>query len=248
MLTPLTWIVVSTVAVSVLSFIGILTLILKDKLLDKILFLLVSFSAGALMGNAFLHLIPEAAEIESAVDPFLLVLVGFSAFFLIGRVLHWHHYHHGKKHVHEFAYLNLVGEAVHNFMDGMVLAAAFIVDVRLGLMTTLAVILHEIPQELGDFGVLVYGGFSKAKAFLWNFIAALTAVLGGLVGYFLSTAREAFAQWLLPIAAGGFIYVAASDLVPELKKAIRFRVAMRYFFFFLLGIALMYGATFIEQA
>jgi len=239
------WILLSTFLVSLIAFVGILALSLKDKLLNKILLVLVSLSAGALMGGAFLHLIPEAVEEFGITGVFINVLVGFGLFFLIEKVLHWRHCHKKNCKIHTFAYMNLVGDGVHNLIDGLIIAASFVTDIRLGLVTAVAVALHEIPQEIGDFGVLVYGGFKKWKALGLNFVTALTAIVGGVVGYYLAGYAEGAAGFLLPFAAGGFIYIAASDLVPELRKEINLRKSMVNFGVFVLGIALMYGLKFL---
>jgi len=232
-------IILSTSLVSLIAFIGILTLAFKEKLLEKILLGLVSLSAGALIGGAFLHLIPEAVELSENI--FIYVLVGFVLFFLIEKILHWRHCHKGHCEVHTFAYMNLVGDAVHNFIDGLIIAAGYLVDLRLGIITTIAVALHEIPQEMGDFGVLIYGGFKKVNALFLNFLTALTAILGGIIGYFF-LGTEASLTFLLPFAAGGFIYIAASDLIPELRKE---KKVVANFLIFVLGIVMMYGIKFL---
>jgi zinc and cadmium transporter len=239
------WILISTILVSLIAFVGILTLLLKQKIFEKLLLALVALSAGALMGGAFLHLIPEAVEEFESNSIFLYVLVGFVLFFFIEKVLHWRHCHKGKCEVHTFAYMNLFGETVHNFVDGLIIAASFVVEIKLGIVTTLAVALHEIPQELGDFGVLVYGGFKKAKALLLNFLVALTAILGGIFGYFLSGYVESSTMFLLPFAAGGFIYIAASDLVPEIRKETDLKKSSYIFGIFIVGILIMYAVKFI---
>jgi len=242
----LLWILLSTFLVSLISFIGIFTLILKEKLLNKILLVLVSFSAGALMGGAFLHLIPEALEKVKETEIFLFVLGGIVLFFLIEKVLRWRHCHKGKCDVHSFAYMNLIGDGVHNLIDGLIIAASFLADVGLGIITTIAVALHEIPQEIGDFGVLVYGGLKKSKALFLNFITALMAVLGGITGFYFSSYKEISLMFLLPFAAGGFIYIAASDLIPEIKKEVNLKKSLLYFSIFVLGIVLMYGVKFLD--
>lgn len=244
-LSTLLLIIAATLLVSIISVIGIITLILKKKLLDEILLILVSLSAGALMGGAFLHLIPEALEKFADFNLFVYVLIGFALFFFIEKVLYWRHCHKGKCPVHTFAYMNLLGDGVHNFIDGLIIAASFIVAIPLGLVTTLAVALHEIPQEIGDFGVLVYGGFDKFKALSLNFITALTAIVGGIVGYFLSTYIEASTAFLIPFAAGGFIYIAASDLVPEIRKEMKFEKYITSFIVFVIGILVMYAVKII---
>jgi zinc and cadmium transporter len=235
-------IIESTFLVSLISLIGIITLIIKKKLFDKILLLLVGFSAGALMGGAFLHLIPEAIEKSVKIDIFLNLLFGFVLFFFLEKLLYWRHCHDEKCKVHAFSYLNLVGDFVHNFIDGLIIAASFITDINLGISTTLAIAFHEIPQEIGDFGVLVYGGFKKSKALILNFLTALSAILGGIIGYVISSHIEYFTTFLLPFAAGGFIYIASSDLIPEIKNIEDLKKSMLTFSVFLMGISFMWVA------
>jgi len=238
---PLIWIIASTLAISLLSLVGVFTLAIKEALLQRILLSLVGFSAGALTGGAFLHLLPESLEQLKPGETLLYALMGFSFFFLMERLFHWRHCHEGKCDVHAFTYLNLFGDGLHNFIDGLVIAASFIVSIPLGIATSIAVASHEIPQEIGDFGVLVYGGFSKYKALFFNLLSALTAVLGGVVGYYLSTAISGLAPMLLPLTAGGFIYIAASDLIPELHKEKNNYKANMAFVLFMLGILFMWG-------
>lgn len=240
-MSALIWSVGASIVVSLIAFFGAITLMLKDKLLNKILLILVGFSAGTLMGAAFLHLIPEAAEKLPISMISLYLLIGFSSFFLIERVLYWHHCHSkgGKCDVHTFSYMNLIGDGVHNFIDGTIMAAGFVISIPTGIAATLAIIAHEIPQEISDFGVLVYGGFSKAKALFFNFLSALTAIVGAVLGFFLSQSVSWFTAFLIPFAAGGFIYIAAADLIPELHKEPDLKKSLVYFAFFLGGIIFM---------
>jgi len=236
------WILGATFIVSLIALIGIISFAIKPKLLNEILLLLVGFSAGALMGGAFLHLLPEALE-ESGIlhgGVCLSVLVGFSLFFLIERFLKWRHCHKGKCDIHTFTYMNLFGDGVHNFIDGLIIAAGFLVNVPFGIVTTIAIIAHEVPQEIGDFGVLVYGGFTRLKALFYNFLSALTAVAGAIVGYFIASVSGGFIPFLVPFAAGGFIYIAASDLIPELHKEPDIKRTVSSFGLFLVGIIFMY--------
>jgi zinc and cadmium transporter len=239
----LIWIILATLIVSVISLIGIFTLSLKDKYLQKILLLLVSLSAGALMGGAFFHLIPEALEKSPATTVLGSVLAGFVLFLIIEKVLHWRHCHKDHCPIHTFAYMNLFGDAVHNFIDGLIIAASFLIDIKLGITTTFAVALHEIPQEIGDFGVLRHAGFSKLKALAYNLLTALTAVLGGILGYFLQSSTELVTLFLLPFAAGGFLYISASDLIPEIRKELNAKKSLLNLVVFLVGILIMYGFT-----
>jgi len=233
------YILISTFLVSLISFLGAITLFLKEKLLNEILLILVAFSAGSLLGGAFFHLIPEAIErvgIEEIFDVFLYLIFGFCTFFILENFLNWHH-HHAMKHpeIKSFSYLILISDTIHNFIDGLIIAGSFVVSFQIGVVTVLAVALHEIPHELGNFGVLVYGGFKKTKALFLNFISALAAIFGGLFGFLLSKKIGNSTIFLLPFAAGNFIYIAASDLIPEIKQ----KVSWIYFFAFLLGIGIM---------
>lgn len=235
----LAWILISTFIVSLISLIGIFTLARKDKLWDRILFSLVGFSAGALLGSAFLHLLPEALEKSKSEVVFYCLIIGIVLFFLMERYFYWRHCHEGICDVHAFTYLNLIGDGLHNFIDGLVIAASFIVSIKLGTVTTLAIIFHEIPQEWGDFGVLVYGGFSKQKALAYNFISGLTAMVGAGVGYFISDFTQGFSSLILPLTAGGFIYIAASDLIPQIHKESNLKRSNLAFIAFLFGIIFM---------
>ena len=243
----LLWSVGATFVVSLMSLVGIITLGVKHKTLDRILLLLVGFSAGALMGGAFFHLIPEAAEQSGIEFVTLLVVVGFIAFFLVERILHWRHCHEGHCDVHTFTYMSLIGDGIHNFIDGLIIAAGFSVNTALGISTSIAVLSHEIPQEIGDFGILVYGGFSKVKALFFNFLSALTAMVGAVVGVFLFSAVESLTGALIPFAAGGFIYICASDLIPELHKEPKLLKSLLSFLMFIMGIAFMIAIKMIFE-
>jgi zinc and cadmium transporter len=238
------FIIGSTFLISLIAFIGMITLSLKERLLSKILLILVAFSAGALMGGAFLHLLPEAVSESADIEIFWWVLGGFIFFFLIEKVLHWHHCHK-TVHPHTFGYMNLIGDAIHNFTDGLIIAASFIANPSLGIATTIVIAAHEIPQEIGDFGVLIYSVFKKFRALILNFVAALTVVLGGLTGYLISEFVQQSISFLLPLAAGGFIYIASSDLIPEIRKEAEVRKSFLIFMTFLVGILLMWIARFI---
>lgn len=241
------YILLSVVIVSLVSFAGIVTLYLRPKVLDKILFWLVSFAAGALIGAAFLDLLPEALE-SVGESVFTYALIGVITFYVIETFFNWyhchfgHHHHHGKKHVKSFAWLNLFGDALHNFVDGMIIAAGYLTSIPVGIATTVAVVLHEIPQELGDFGVLIFGGLSRKKALFYNFLSALTSVLGALIVYYFSAAMN-LSNFLVPFAAGGFIYIASADLLPELHKERNVQKAFLQLSVFLLGVATIWIMT-----
>jgi zinc and cadmium transporter len=237
------WAISASIIVSLISFVGIITLLLKEKLLSKILLSLISFSAGALIGAAFLHLIPEAVEKGGHSKAYLFVIVGFILFFILEKYLHWRHCHKEKCDIHMFTYLNLFGDGVHNFIDGIIIGSSFVVNINFGITTSFAIIMHEIPQEIGDFGVLVYGGFGKSKALFYNFLSALTAVLGTVIGYALANTSDVFLKLLMPLAAGGFIYIACCDLIPELHKQQDIKKSTFSMVIFILGVAFMYFAA-----
>jgi len=211
----------SVAAISMISLIGVLTLWLADKKIKKAFFFIVSFAAGGLFGDAFLHLIPEAASLNGfeTAESFLII-VGILSSFAVERFLQWRHCHipTSQEHPHSFAYMNLFGDAIHNLIDGLIVGGSYIASVPLGISTTIAVMFHEIPQELGDFSVLVYGGFNKTKALMFNLLTALTAVVGAIIAFVAGSAIEGFVPLLIPFAAGNFIYIAGSDLIPELRK------------------------------
>ncbi len=230
------WAVGASIVVSILSLVGIFSLLLKDEWLSKILNVLIGFAAGGLIGGAFLHLLPESLEQSRDANVFLYVILGFILFFILEKYLHWRHCHKDNCSTHAFTYLNLIGDTVHNFSDGLVIGASFMVSIHFGIITTLVIIFHEIPQEIGDFGVLIYGGFDRFKALYYNFISGLACVLGTVVGFYLSARAANFLVFLLPITAGGFIYVAACDLIPELHKQTELKRTAFSFLAFLAGI------------
>jgi zinc and cadmium transporter len=250
--------VTATVVVSLVSLIGVITLSFKRRFLDRILFFLISLSAGALLGDVFFHLLPELVEEVGGFTLFIsvLILVGFLAFFLLEKTILWHHHHivetpeeHEKgshSHTRSLGLMNLVGDGFHNLLDGMIIAASFMISPSVGVGTTVAVILHEIPQEVGDFGVLIHSGYSVRKALLFNFLSAALAIVGALVTLSIGSTSEVFLDYLVPLVAGGFIYIAASDLIPELKKKDGVKDTLRQLVVLLIGMGLMYGLLFVE--
>ncbi|MFH1316259.1 MAG: ZIP family metal transporter [Candidatus Woesearchaeota archaeon] len=241
--------IVSVILVSIVSIIGIFLFAFTQKKLNSILIYMISFSAGALMGDAFIHLLPEVVKDHGFTVPIsLYVLSGIALSFIIEKIIQWRHCHHPttEAHVHPFALMNLFGDGVHNFIDGLIIGASYLASIPVGIATTLAVLFHEIPQEIGDFGVLVYGGFSKSKAILVNFIIALTSVLGAIVALLIGSYVSNITIFLIPFAAGSFIYIAGSDLIPELHKQVKCGTATIELVFFLLGICIMLLLLFIS--
>jgi zinc and cadmium transporter len=235
---------ISVFIVSLISLIGVFFLGLKHEKLDKILLYLVSLSAGTLLGDAFIHLIPESYEkISNKSLPAVFILAGIMAFFVLEKIIHWRHCHKiaCETHPHPFSYIILFGDAAHNLIDGMIIAAGFLINIQIGTATAIAVIFHEIPHEIGNFGSLVYGGFSKKKALFFNFLSALFAILGALLVLIINTDMIDMAEFLVPFAAGGFIYIASVDLIPELKKHVSVKQSLGQIGFFIFGIAIMFG-------
>lgn len=237
---------IATLLISCGSLIGVFTLSINENKLKSLLLFLVSLSAGTLMGGAFLHLLPEAAANLPPQALFSTVLLSFVFFFLMEKIFHWRHCHNGHCDTHSFGAMNLIGDSVHNFIDGLIIAATFIADPALGIVSSIAVALHEIPQEIGDFGVLLYAGYSRRKALLLNFAVSATAVLGLLVGYLLANQTSSLLNYLIPFAAGGFIYISASDLMPEIRKETSLKKSLISFGIFSLGIAIMFLTSFLE--
>ena len=232
----LIWIIGSTLAMSCFAWIGLITLAFKEHMLKTILLPLVAFAAGSLIGASFLHLIPETmARTGPRWEVFLWLLLGFSVFLLMEQFLSWHHHHVvPSEHKEPFTYLILFADGLHNFIAGVAIGASFLVSVKVGLITWIAAAAHEIPQELGDFGILIRGGWNKKRALLFNFLSALLVVPGGILAYFLSGGFDT--TFLLPFAAGNFIYIAASDLIPEIKHHASLRKNLEHFCAFGAGI------------
>ena len=233
-------IIAATVFVSLLSLVGIVLFLFAKKRMEGILFFLISFSAGTLLGAAFFDILPEAVEGAAHPEGVLeLAFAGLIFAFVVEKIIHWHHHHAGseKEHHHPLGMLTLVGDGVHNFFDGVAIAAAFLVNVPLGITTTLAIALHEIPQEIGDFGLLLYSGYSPAKALAFNLLSALAAVVGGVAFYLFSSSVAHAESYALALTAGMFIYIASADLMPELHKEKGTRASALQLFLLLAGAA-----------
>jgi zinc and cadmium transporter len=245
-------ILIATVVVSLFSLVGIYALSLKEKTLHSILLVLVAFSAGSIIGAAYFNLLPEAIEFfEEKSVVFIYITIGFVLFFFLERFIYWYHGHGHEADISGtlaeraatkgFAYLNLIGDGVHNFVDGTVIAASFLIGFSVGLATTVAVIFHELPQEMGDYGILVYAGFKRGRALLLNFVVATTVILGGIFAVSLIGMIEALSGLLIALLAGGFIYLAASELIPELHEEKSFKKSVIQFIMFILGISLIWS-------
>lgn len=223
---PEVWLytLISVLLVSLFSLVGFLTIAIKRVYLKRILLFMISFSAGALLGDVFIHLLPELVKGgEFTLYSSLYILGGILLFFVLEKILHWRHCHLSATHdhIHPLAHMNLVGDALHNFMDGMVIAGSFMVSVPVGMATTVAVVLHEIPQEMGDFGILLHSGMSVRKALFFNFLTAFMAVLGAFFILMLNLDSDAVLKYVIPLVIGGFLYIASADLIPEMHKDVK---------------------------
>lgn len=231
----------SVIIVSLISLIGVFAFSIKEDKLRKFLLFFVAFAAGTLLAASFLHMIPESIE-HLETEALFYVLVGILFFFLIESFIHWHHCLKEECGVYpkkSTGILNLIGDAIHNFTDGVIIAAAYLVGIPIGVSATIAVLFHEIPQEIGDFAVLLHSGFSKKKALLFNFISALTAVLGMLTGFFFLQSFHEYLPYIVALGAGGFIYIALADLFPEIHKEREFKKLILQSLSVILGVLVM---------
>jgi zinc and cadmium transporter len=236
------WIVLSGVAMSALALVGSVTLLLSEATLQKLLRPLVAFAAGSLFGGALFHMVPAALGAMPPMVAFRWVALGFLLFFALELFLHWHHCHRGSAQCRRpLGYLVLVGDGLHNFLGGLAIAGVFLLDVRLGIAAWLAAAAHEIPQELGDFGVLVHGGWARRQALLFNVLSGLTFLVGSLLAYTASLRFDL--GWLVPLAAGNFIYIGASDLVPEVNKPHGVGEGLLHLGAFAIGLVVMSALT-----
>lgn len=249
MITTYLYSFISVIIVSLVSLVGVFALSIREDLLRKYIFILISLAVGALLGDAFIHLIPEAFEHAiNTTYTSILIITGILIFFILEKFLHWHH--HGEDteelNIHPAGKLILFSDGVHNFIDGIIIGVSFLVSVPVGIATTIAVILHEIPQEIGDFAVLLHSGYTKTRALWLNFLSALFAILGTLLAFILGEAGETLTLWILPIAAGGFIYVAVADLIPELHKTKEIKHSALQIIAVITGILAMVALTLLE--
>jgi zinc and cadmium transporter len=243
----------AVVGVSLISLVGVIPLVVSKRLRACVLYL-VSFSVGALLGDVFLHIVPEMAEAGDMEKGAELILVGILISFVIEKLIHWRHCHtlpddkheHCHDHHHQIGIMSLFADGLHNFIDGALIAASFLVDVQVGIATTIAVGLHEIPQEIGDFAVLLHSGFTKKKAILFNVLSACAAIVGAIGVLALQSAIPVAESILLPIAAGNFLYIAGVDLIPELHKETKIRSSILQLLSIVAGIGIMYALKFVE--
>ena len=213
------WIITSGLIMCAIAMVGSVVFFITEATFQKILLPLVALSAGTLIGGAFLHMIPEGLEAFAGDNEefFLWLLAGFLTFFALEQIIHWHHCHKAEASCKKpLGHLILIGDGLHNFIGGLAVAGTFLIDIRLGIATLLAAAAHEIPQELGDFAVLLHAGWSRKSALLFNMLSGVTFLIGGLVAYGASKTLDI--SFLVPFAAGNFIYIGASDLIPEVNK------------------------------
>jgi len=223
---------------SAIALIGGVTLLLTEARLRSLLLPLVALAAGTLLGGALFHLIPAAIDqMGNRLSVYLWIVAGFGVFFALEQFLNWHHCHRTPCEHQPLTYLILAADALHNFVGGLAVAGAFLIDIRVGVSAWIAAAAHEVPQELGDFAVLVHGGWKAPRALLFNFLSALTFLAGGLAAY--ASARVFDVAFLLPFAAGNFIYIAAADLIPEVKHQTRMSLSILHFAAFAAGLAVL---------
>jgi zinc and cadmium transporter len=231
---------------SAIAMVGSVTLLLKPDTLERLLLPLIAFAAGSLIGGAFFHMIPATLEVTATpLETGVAVVAGFTAFLVLEQVLQWRHCHRATHAEHKpLGYLILLGDGLHNFLGGLAIGGTFLIDVRLGITSWLAAAAHEVPQEIGDFGVLINAGWSKRNALLFNALSALTFLAGGLLAYILSFRLDI--SWLIPFAAGNFIYIGATDLIPEINKQAGSRENMIVLGAFVFGLAILFAAKLAE--
>lgn len=248
------YVIISVLFVSFVAIIGILPFLIRKRPSQKALLLLVSLSAGTLFGGAFFHLLPEGIALGGLnIGTMVYVMVGLLTLFVVEKFVHWRHSHehpdmehkHAHGHAYHLAPMNIIGDGVHNFIDGLAIAGTYLVSIPLGIVATISVILHEVPQEIADFGVLLYSGMSRKKALLFNFLSAVTAIAGAVVGLILGSRVAGFTEFVLPFAAGNFLYIAGSNLVPELHKRCGMKESLLHLIMILIGIGIMIGLLFI---
>ncbi len=243
------WILLGGIVMSCIALVGSVTLFLPERVFEKIILPLVAMSAGSLLAGAMFHLMPAAVEeMGNGLTPWVWCVVGFGSFFLLEQFLRWHHCHKPtSQHKEPLGWLILIADGVHNFIGGLAVAGAFLVDIRLGMVAWLAAAAHEVPQELGDFGILIHGGFDKKLALLFNLLSGLTFLVGGLVAWGLSGHLDV--AFLIPLGAGNFIYIAAADLIPEINREKRGSRAVLHFLCFAFGVALLgFIAAFVPHS
>lgn len=239
---------VSVLIVSCASVFGVLTIVFKQYYLKGFLLFMVSFAAGTLLGDVFLHLLPELVSgSDFNLSMSLSIILGILMFFVLEKVVHWRHCHlpETQEHTHPLAIMNLVGDALHNFIDGALIAGSYLLSIPVGIATTIAVLFHEIPQEMGDFSVLLHSGMKVKKALFLNFMSALSALLGVLLVLAAGISAETTVQYIIPVTIGGFLYIANADLIPELHKDVKVTNSIIQLISIILGVCVMGGLLYL---
>jgi zinc and cadmium transporter len=244
--------IVSVLLVSLLSVVAAIPFLLKKEISKKTLLFLLSISVGVLLSTVFVGFIPEIIEHHYGLDVAIFILIGFLVMFILEKFVHWHHnkcdhkgHNHGEGHSHAYhvAPLNLLGDGIHNFIDGLVIAGSYAVNISVGMAATISIIFHEIPQEIADFGVLLYSGMSKKRALFFNFFSAIIALLGVVIGILLVGKLDGFSEFVIPFAAGNFLYIAASNLLPQLHRHCKFGESVLHVLAIILGVAIVLLVT-----
>ena len=233
------YLLLALIIITGVSLVGVTTLNWSSTKITKINFWLISIAAGSLIGDSFFHLLPEAIEHQAGLSPWLYLTSGLLGFFVLEKIIHWRHCHipTSDNHPHPLGAMNIVGDFFHNFLDGLVLANAFLVSPTLGLGAAIAIFIHEIPQEISDFGILLHAGYSRIKAIKLNFLSSLSAFLGAaIVLIFQHNWQTAN---LLAFTAGGFIYIATADLLPEMQKETTWQKSTKQLIGLCIGIFIM---------
>lgn len=253
----LSWIIIFCLIGGVLSVLAAATfLLLSENVRKRSLPHMVSYAIGALLGAAFLTLLPHALAhpaVNDLHDITLTVLIGILAFFLLEKMVLWRHCHahdcevHGEDHHHDAqgaarGSMILIGDGMHNLVDGVLIGAAFLTDVHVGIVTSIAVATHEIPQELGDFSILLHSGYSRGKALIMNIAASLTTVIGGVAAYYSLQGVEQLVPYVLAVAAASFIYIAVADLIPSLHHRTEARVTAQQMILIVAGVMTIFLA------
>lgn len=249
MITNYLYAFISVIIVSLVSLVGVFSLSIKEDVLKKYINFFISLAIGALLGDAFIHIIPEAYISNIGTNlASILVVVGILFFFVIEKFIHWHHHGEDKEedHIHPVGKLVLFTDGFHNLIDGAIIGASFLVSPHVGVATTIAVILHEIPQEIGDFAVLIHAGYTKKRALWLNFISALASVVGLAVVIIFGNIIEGASMYFIPIAAGGFIYIAVADLIPELHKTKNIKHSIIQLGIIMMGVVSMLALLLVE--
>ncbi len=244
----ITYAIGSAILISLISILVAIPLLIKKKISKHTLLFLLSISVGAILSTVFFNFIPEIIEHEYTLTSAIYILIGFILMFIIEKFIHWKHTNKcsencGHAHAYSLAPINIIGDGVHNFIDGLVIAGAYATNITLGIATTISIIFHEVPQEIADFGVLLYSGWSKKKAIIFNLLSALTAIVGTIIGLILAHETHHFTVFMLPLAAGNFLYIAASNLLPQLHRHCKAKDTFYHLLAIAIGIAIILAVT-----